>query len=210
MSKLRMVLLDAGHGGIVNGKYVTAGKRSPVWKDGIQYFEGVGNREIRDRLARMLREEGISFKFVNEGNEDIPLSKRTTFINKVAREYGVSETLVISIHSNGFTKESAHGWSCYTSKGQTLADQYAENLYHEMMKEFPSEKFRMDKTDGDMDIEENFWILQRTVCPAILSENFFHTNERECKEILMTEQGQERIAKAHFNMIKSYFRCDRK
>jgi N-acetylmuramoyl-L-alanine amidase len=37
--------------------------------------------------------------------------------------------------------------------------------------------------------------------PAILSENFFMTNERECKNLLMTESGRDRIAKIHIEMI---------
>ena len=28
------ILLDAGHGSIINGHYQTAGKRSPIWEDG--------------------------------------------------------------------------------------------------------------------------------------------------------------------------------
>ena len=45
-------LLDSGHGGLDpdTGKYVTPGKRSPVWNDGSQYFEGVGNRDIVRRI----------------------------------------------------------------------------------------------------------------------------------------------------------------
>ena len=30
----KTVLIDAGHGGVLNGIYQTAGKRSPVWDDG--------------------------------------------------------------------------------------------------------------------------------------------------------------------------------
>ena len=45
-------LLDSGHGGLDpdTGEYVTPGKRSPVWDDGTQYFEGVGNRDIVKRI----------------------------------------------------------------------------------------------------------------------------------------------------------------
>ena len=39
-----IVLLDNGHGGIINGEYQTPGKRSPVWADGSQLFEGEFNR----------------------------------------------------------------------------------------------------------------------------------------------------------------------
>ena len=43
---------------------------------------------------------------------------------------------------------------------------------------------RSDKTDGDADKEANFWVLRKTVMPAILSENFFMTNRKECKLLL--------------------------
>ena len=31
-------ILDNGHGGIIEGEYQTAGKRSPVWDDGSQLY----------------------------------------------------------------------------------------------------------------------------------------------------------------------------
>jgi N-acetylmuramoyl-L-alanine amidase len=36
--------------------------------------------------------------------------------------------------------------------------------------------------------------------PAILSENFFMTNQRDCN-LLMSESGRDRIAKIHIEMI---------
>ena len=55
------VLLDAGHGGIVNGNYVTPGKRSPKWSDLPQLFEGVQNREIVSLIKIKLTALGIKF-----------------------------------------------------------------------------------------------------------------------------------------------------
>jgi len=37
--------------------------------------------------------------------------------------------------------------------------------------------------------------------PAILSENFFMTNKKESK-LLLSEEGRDRIAKIHFEMIQ--------
>lgn len=201
-----LVLLDAGHGGIVNGQYVTAGKRSPKWADGSQYFEGVGNRQIRDELAKMLKDEGIRYIYVNEGEKDTGLKQRVDFANSQARKYGAGKVLLISIHSDAFSNPQAHGWSCYTTKGNTNSDQYAEKLYETMREQFPTETFRTDKTDGDQDKEEQFYIIKNTICPAILSENFFMTNEGECKRILMTKEGRRKIARGHFEMIKHFFK----
>lgn len=201
--KIKIVLLDAGHGGMIDGVYQTKGKRSPVWEDGSQYFEGVGNRMIRDYLAKMLREAGIRYKYVNEGERDMSLKQRVSIINAYARKYGKNNCLVISIHSDAFREEQAHGWSVYTSPNQTRSDLFATDLYHTTKGIFYQEKYRTQgRKDGDPDKEAKFYILTKTICPAILSENFFMTNERECKEILMTKWGQKNIAKAHFEMIK--------
>jgi N-acetylmuramoyl-L-alanine amidase len=75
-----------------------------------------------------------------------------------------------------------------------------------MRMQFPSEKFRTDYSDGDQDKEENFYLLRKTICPAILSENFFHTNEHECRDILMCRQGRKKIARGHFEMIKEFYK----
>lgn len=204
MSKIKLVLLDAGHGGIFDGKVQTEGKRSPIWEDGSQYFEGVGNRQIRDELAKLLNSEGIRFKYINEGEKDMSLETRVLFANSFAKKYKPEELLLISIHSDAFADPKAHGWSCFSTKGHTLSDTYSEALYEEFEKLFIEETQRVDKTDGDRDKEEQFYILKHTICPAILSENFFMTNERECKEILMTKQGRRKIALVHFNMIKRF------
>ena len=204
MIKLKMVLLDAGHGGFIDGEYVTPGKRSPVWKDGTQYFEGVGNRLIRAEIIKLLKKEGIRYREVNFGDKDMPLKQRVEITNAYAMKYGVNATLLISIHSNGFSKESAHGWEVFTSPGKTKSDTYAEALYEEMKALFPDETFRTDTSDGDQDKEARFYMCVNTICPAILSENFFHTNERECKEILMNKCARKKIAQAHVNMIKRF------
>jgi hypothetical protein len=47
-------ILDNGHGGMIDGVYQTPGKRSPVWPDGTQLFEGEFNRAIVKRLLLMI------------------------------------------------------------------------------------------------------------------------------------------------------------
>ena len=52
-------IFDNGHGGVVDGVYQTPGKRSPVWPDGQQLFEGEFNRAIVDRLVKMCAANNI-------------------------------------------------------------------------------------------------------------------------------------------------------
>ncbi len=205
MNANKVILLDAGHGGLDdNGHYVTPGKRSPVWSDGSQYFEGVGNRLIVSNIEEYLLDEGITYHKVTTGYKDVSLKQRVDIINGYCEMYGKNNCLLVSIHSNAFSKPSACGWSVYTTKGITASDVWANRLYNYMQAMFPNEKFRSDFSDGDADWEEQFYIIRKSLCPAVLSENFFHTNEDECRNILMTNEGRWKIAKAHFQMIKDF------
>ena len=52
-------LFDNGHGGIIDGVYQTAGKRSPYWPDGEILYEGEFNRGIVNRLMKLCTDAGI-------------------------------------------------------------------------------------------------------------------------------------------------------
>ena len=197
-----LYIFDNGHGGIIDGVYQTAGKRSPIWPDGSQLFEGEFNRAIVKRLMKLCNDANIDCVNLVDTNVDIPLSTRTAQANEIYRNTD-KPCIYISIHANGFTEESANGWSCYTSKGETQSDAIATILYEKAEAEFPDEYIRKDTySDGDVDKEANFWVLAKTAMPAILSENFFMTNYDNCHKYLMTEEGRDRIAKIHFQMIQ--------
>lgn len=193
-------ILDNGHGGIINGVYQTAGKRSPIWDDGTQLFEGEFNRAIVDRIVKYCDENNIEYINLVDTNEDVSLSTRVKMANEVYRESD-KPCIYVSIHANGFTDESANGWEVFTSPGETKSDHIATVLYEEVEKEFPLIRMRKDTTDGDVDKEAKYTVLMDTAMSAILSENFFMTNEKECKTILMSESGRDQIAKAHIEMI---------
>lgn len=202
MAQKYIYILDAGHGGLIDGVYQTSGKRSPEWENGTQYFEGDGNRDIRAKLARMMEEAGLSYHFANVGETDVDLDDRVDIINAMCRAYGTAKCVLISIHSNGFKKHTAHGWEVYTTRGTTKSDPVATIMFEEARKAFPSETFRKDTRDGDVDKEANFYIIAHSRCRAVLTENFFHTNPHECQDILLTEVGKERIAEFHFKAIE--------
>lgn len=198
-------ILDNGHGGIIDGVYQTAGKRSPVWPDGTQLFEGEFNRAIVDRLVKMCNEAGIECVDLVDTQEDVPLSERTDKANDIYRKRldQDGKCIYVSVHANGFDDESANGWSVYTSIGETKSDKIATILFEKAETEFPDEYMRKDTySDGDVDKEANFWVLSKTIMPAILSENFFMTNYENCHNYLQSEEGRDRIAKIHFEMIQ--------
>ena len=195
-------ILDNGHGGIIDGVYQTSGKRSPVWPDGQILYEGEFNRAIVDRLVKLCESNGIDHVNLVDTQQDVPLSDRTSKANQIAKSSD-KPCIYVSIHANGFDKESANGWSVYTSIGETKSDKIATVLFEKAASEFVGEYMRSDKySDGDVDKEANFWVLAHTTMPAILSENFFMTNSDNCHKYLLSEDGRDRVAKIHFEMIQ--------
>lgn len=204
------VFIDNGHGGIVNGQYVTAGKRSPKFEDGTQLFEGVYNRKISRLLMEKLinsHTEGMYIENVAPSEMDTPLSNRVKEANGTWLALNKPESIYISIHGDangdGIQWDQASGISVYTSKGQTKSDIFASILLDKLDNIVTGVKWRTDALDGDVDKEENFYVLKETMMPAALSENGFMSNKEEAKRML-TKEWQENIAEAHYQAIMDF------
>lgn len=204
--KILHVLLDAGHGGLINGNYVTPGKRSPKWSDLPQLFEGVHNREIVALLKSKLTAANIRFTDVVDSNNDISLKARVAKANSI---YAKDKSAIyISIHAdaagNGNEDYPATGISVFTSPGQTKSDILAQEAFKVLdAKLGNSIKKRTDSTDGDSDKEAHFYVLTATTCPSILCELGFMTNRKEC-ELMQTAKWKEDCAQAIFEGILNY------
>lgn len=188
-----IVLLDNGHG------KETAGKRSPVWGDGSQLFEWEFNRDIVRRIAKKLEADGVPYRVLVPEETDIPLVERVKRANEISKENN-GKVYVLSIHANA---GGGTGWEVYTSPGETKADAIATVFAEEAQRVFVPDGWRMrsDYSDGDPDKEEQFYILTKTTCPAVLTENFFMDTEKDCR-FIMSEDGRERIANMHVAAIK--------
>lgn len=197
-----VVLLDNGHASR------TPGKHSPKFEDGSRFYEYAFNRDIVKRISDELQKLGIKYHIiVPELDYDVPLTVRASRANSYAATYGKDKCVLISVHSNAYgngeTWNSARGWSVYTTKGKTKSDEYATIFFEEAEKFLPQfdMTLRKDMSDGDPDFEENFTILYKTTCPALLTENLFFTNKKDI-EFLMSEEGKNVLTKIHVNAIK--------
>lgn len=197
----KVVILDAGHGGInpITKQYVTPGKRSPIWKDGTQYFEGVGNREIVQLASRILKGKGVTVFYTVDPSDyrDVSLSERVRIANKIFKSN--PDAFLISVHSNAASDPTAHGSEIWTWPGQTKSDVFATVFMQEFVKLHPLTKVRADYSDGDID-KESMFTINSVNCPSFLIESMFHTNEVECK-ILMSQSGKEAIANSIVNTV---------
>ena len=193
------ILIDPGHG------IDTPGKRSP---DGL-FREYLWNRQVADLILEGLLSAGIDASLVVTETNDVSLRNRVNRVNTICNRLGASNVLLVSIHANaagnGSAWMNAKGWSCYTSRGKTKSDQVAECLYDAFEAEFQDRKIRKDMSDGDRDWEENFYVLQKSKCPAVLLENFFYDNREECAWMLQ-EETKKRIASAAVKGIIKYIK----
>jgi N-acetylmuramoyl-L-alanine amidase len=189
-----LVLLDNGHGALINNEYQTSGKRSPLWSDGSQLFEGEFNRAIVNGIIEELTRLKIPYVNIAPEYNDITLETRV----KRANKYPSAKTFYLSIHSNA---GGGTGTEVFSSPGTSKSDLIATIFGEEFQKEFPTEKLRTDFSDGDLDKEQHFYVLTKTNMPAILTENFFMDTETECKNILMTREGRTRIIRYHVAAI---------
>lgn len=196
-------ILNAGHGGIINGTYQTAGKRSPIWDNGRQYFEGIGNRMIVNEIIRINEEkvpaiQRLDIINIARSQKDISLKKRIDTVNLID-ELSDMPQIYISNHSNACDNNpDCEGWSAWTSRGYTPSDIVQEYFYQAASKKFPNRKILRDfnprEVRKDSDYEAGFYELKYTNCPAVLLEHFFMTNYKECNEILLSPQGIKKIA----------------
>ena len=192
-----LILIDNGHG------HNTPGKRSPDGK----FLEYAYNREIATRIVADLTDRGYNAQLLVPETEDIPLSERVCRINAHCNTLGKSNVILISIHvnaaGNGSQWLNATGWSCYTSKGQTTSDRIAECFYEAAKKNFPDRRIRTDYSDNDPDWEENFYILRHSLCPAVLTENFFMDNPQDL-DYIQSRSGKQAIIDTHVEGITEY------
>ena len=155
------------------------------------------------------------------------LAYRVQRVNAWCDYYGKENCLYVSIHVNaagdGSRWRDAGGWCCYTSRGNTSADVLAECLYTaavENLKPYVllmdegrrkgeyGEKqtpLRMDMSDGDRDQESDLYVIRRTKCPAVLTENLFMDNRLDA-DFLLSEEGRHAITRIHLEGILRYIR----
>ena len=185
----------------------TPGKCSPDKK----FFEYKYSREICKAVQSILQDMGYTV-FIDIEDEDLKgvnqskeLCLRCKIVNDLQKVY--KNCIYISIHvnaaGNGTKWMNATGWSAYTSVGITSSDKLAECLYNAAKKNLSDKKLRTDYSDKDSDIESNFYILKHTLCPAVLTENFFQDNKEDVK-FLTSDEGFQKIVRLHVEGILNY------
>lgn len=193
------VLIDNGHG------ENTPGKRSPDGK----LKEWAYTREIADRLITALQRKGVCAERIVKEMTDIPLSIRCRRANDSYRETG-GNAILVSIHCNaaGYGAEwlSAQGWSVFVSNNASMN---SKNLAVCLAEAAIGEKvFVRQPMAGQLFWVQNLAICRDTICPAVLTENFFQDNRKDV-EFLLSDEGKQKVTQIHVDGIMNYLKKNR-
>ena len=186
----------------------TPGKCSPDKK----FFEYQYSRQLCKAIKKALEDLKYTV-FIDIEEDDLKLTqnqelnKRVKIVNDLQAKY--KNCIYVSIHVNAASADGkwhdATGWEAYTTKDITKSDKLAEYLYKAAQSNLKGKKIRKDTSDGDSDKESNFYVLQHTNCPAVLTENFFQDNKKDV-EYMLNNQGFHELMRLHVEGIINYIK----
>lgn len=208
------ILIDNGHGadGYTNGKYSPIVDGMNIEHDatiyGHRFREGSFNRLVADELARQLKQQGYDAELIVTEKQDVPLSERVRRVNERCKLIGAKNALFISIHANaagnGEQWQSARGFSAHVARESSKSSKMfaaimtdnAVSMGLQGNRSIPKEKYW----------QNDFYVIRKTVCPAVLTENLFYDNKDDLG-IIATPAGRDRIVKLHIDSITKYIKC---
>lgn len=160
----KTVILDNGHGGLINKVYQTPGKRSPNWDKGILY-EGMFNRWVVNRIIEKLDRKNIPYYHISPEYTDTTLETRTNRANKIYESD--RNVWILSVHANAGGGTGIEG---FTTIGETVSDPICDIILRNFETDLPHIVKRYDRADGDRDKEKDFYILKKPKAPSVLIE----------------------------------------
>lgn len=200
-----------------------AGKRSPDNK----FREYEYSRKVANGVKVGLEAKGVHViidipdNYISS-NQSVELKKRMNIVNNICAKYGAGNCAYVSIHVNAAGADgkwhNAGGWCIFTTKGQNNSDKLATCIHEvaqEELKEYSQyveegkkdgeytkaqKGVRADYSDGDPDLEANFYVIKHTACPSVLTENMFQDTNADV-DWLTSEEGFNIIVDIHVKGI---------
>lgn len=191
------ILIDNGHG------ENTPGKCSPDKR----LREYAYAREIARRVEKCLKCKGYDAQRIVEEETDIPLSVRCKRVNDICKQVGTKNVLLVSIHNNAAGADgkwhAARGFSAHVGlNASSKSKMLAQYLWNEAIQQGLKGNRSVPAAPY---IAQNLAICRDTACPAVLTENLFQDNEEDV-ELLLSEEGKEKVTATHVNAIVEFIK----
>ncbi|MBR1970432.1 MAG: N-acetylmuramoyl-L-alanine amidase [Clostridia bacterium] len=177
-----LIILDAGHGGTDPG---AVGYNS---KNEIVARESKINMAITNLVKEKVIKQGYNVILTRSGDDYISLSDR------VAIEKSHNADMFVSIHCNSIDKSEINGTQVYYHASSEKGAVLAKNIYESIVE---LTNLAPKKTQNGA----HLYVIRETVCPAVIVETAFISNESD-RNYLLSSEGQQTIAEAIFRGIK--------
>lgn len=135
------------------------------------------------------------------------LAWRVNFVNSVCGKYGKNNCLYISIHTDAAGADGnwheARGFSVRVAPvASERSRDLARCLYESAEREGKAVTGNR-ATPAQKYWEQDLYVLRKTACPAVLTENLFQDNKEDA-EFLLSDRGEAAIVRLHVDGIESY------
>lgn len=164
-----VVLLDVGHGGKDNG----AMTENPVLEKDLTL-------QIAQKIQQLNDNPNLEIKLTRNSDEFMSIEDRVKHINNIKPDY------LISIHANFHGDEKRQGVELFYSENNEFAKDSKELAY--ILKKGLEGNMKIQKTS-----KANFAVLRDALCPAVMIETGFLSNEQDLA-FLTSEEGQTKMA----------------
>lgn len=198
------ILIDNGHGANTPVNCSPDGRlREYAW-----------SRKCAKRLVAALKKKGYDAELITPEASDVKLQTRVSRVNNICKAVGARNCLLVSIHNNASGGDGkwhdACGWSVFVSKNASEnSKKLARMLTVEAMKRelmgnrsVPIQKYwTWSWTDKDI------YILEKSACPAVLTENMFQDHKGDV-DYLLSEEGMTELVDLHVDGITKYVEAE--
>lgn len=176
-----VVAIDAGHGGRDPGK---VGVNDALEKD--------INLSIAYKLKSLLEQNDIKVVMTREDDSGLysatDRNRKSADLNKRVEIIQSSGALIaVSIHQNSFTEEYVMGAQVFYHTNSLEGKQLAEIIQEQLKITIADGNHRKAKSN------DNYYMLKKTVCPLVIVECGYLTNNKE-SALLLEEGYQEKMA----------------
>ena len=184
------VVLDAGHGGIDQGKIAINGELEKdinlaIAKKVKAYLEA------QDVYVVMTRENDDGLYKESDSNKKIVDMKNRLRIIEENQPF-----LAVSIHQNSYSTEDVSGMQVFYYRDSLSSKEAAACMQEQLITTLKPEKERVPKENT------TYYLLKKTSVPMLIVECGFLSNSREA-QLLSTEAYQNRVAWAiHLGILR--------
>lgn len=180
----KTICLDFGHAQKDSGA---------VGKNGT--YEKNINLSVGLKIANYLKQNKLNVVMTRE-SDDVPWDTTNMSVDlrervKIANKSNAD--VFVSIHCNSATNRTAKGFEIYSTRGQNNSDILATKINARVKATFPNFTYREDWSDGDVDKEAGFYVIQHSNMTSCLIEQLFISNPEE-EKILNDPVYQDKMA----------------